>query len=35
MRKDLLRIQTDVGIEGWAEAPGPNPDISARLSTAH
>ena len=30
MRKDLLRIQTDVGIEGWAEAPGPNPIIPER-----
>ena len=24
MRKNLLRIQTDAGIEGRAEAPGPN-----------
>lgn len=23
-RKNLLRIQTETGIEGWAEAPGPN-----------
>jgi L-alanine-DL-glutamate epimerase-like enolase superfamily enzyme len=24
--KGLLRVQTDAGVEGWAEAPGRNPD---------
>ena len=29
-RKNLLRIQTEAGIEGWAEAPGPNRIIPER-----
>jgi len=30
MGKNLLRIQTDAGVEGWAEAPGPNRIIPGR-----
>ena len=30
MGKNLLRIQTNSGVEGWAEAPGPNPIIPER-----
>ncbi len=29
-RKNLLRIQMDAGVEGWAEAPGPNRIIPER-----
>jgi mannonate dehydratase len=28
--KNLLRVQTDAGVEGWAEAPGPNRIIPGR-----
>ena len=30
MGKNLLRIQTNSGVEGWAESPGPNPIIPER-----
>ena len=30
MGKSLLRVQTDAGVEGWAEAPGPNRIIPGR-----
>ena len=30
--KSLLRVRTDAGVEGWAEAPGQNPAIPGRNS---
>lgn len=30
MGKNLLRVQTDAGVEGWAEALGPNRIIPGR-----